>query len=51
MPTQLFIVQRDADRLFTLPGGEKVDTLDLPPGAMWKCDCHGERGWLIVLPH
>jgi len=18
---------------------------------MWRCDCHGERGWLIVLPH
>jgi hypothetical protein len=18
---------------------------------MWKCDCHGEKGWLISLPH
>lgn len=50
MPTPLFIVKRDSDGLFPLPDGSRVETRDLPVGAMWPCDCHGERGWLIRLP-
>jgi hypothetical protein len=48
--TPLFIVTRDAEGLFTLPDGQRVKTHDLPVGAMWRCDCHGEQGWLIALP-
>lgn len=50
MSTKLFIVTRDADGHFPLPDGSKVGTGDLPVGAMWRCDCHGEKGWLIRLP-
>ena len=50
MATQLFIVKRDQDRLFPLPDGRRVETYELPPGAMWRCDCHNEQGWLIMLP-
>jgi hypothetical protein len=48
--TKLFIVERDKDSLFTLPDGRKVKTFEVPPGGMWRCDCHGEKGWLISLP-
>jgi hypothetical protein len=48
--TKLFIVSRDADGFFTLPDGRKVDTHDVPVGAMWRCTCHDERGWLIRIP-
>lgn len=50
MGTKLFIVQRGKDGLFPLPDGRRVGTGDLPPGAMWRCSCHGELGWLIQLP-
>lgn len=48
---KLFIVNRDAEGMFTLPDGSKSDTHGLPFGAMWRCTCHGEKGWLISLPH
>ncbi|HEV2036936.1 MAG TPA: hypothetical protein VGU71_22520 [Candidatus Dormibacteraeota bacterium] len=48
--TRLFIVKRDADGLFPLADGSRTLMHDLPPGAMWRCDCHGELGWLIMLP-
>jgi hypothetical protein len=48
--TKLFIVTREADGLFPLPDGRRVATHELPVGAMWRCDCHGEQGWLIRLP-
>ena len=51
MSWPLFIIERGEDKLFTLPGGEKVETHDLPPGAMFKCFCHEGEGWLISLPH
>lgn len=50
MNTKLFIVSRDEAGLFTLDDGSKVDTHDAPAGAMWKCQCHGERGWMIRMP-
>jgi hypothetical protein len=51
MGTELFIVSRDEKSLFPLPDGRRVETYDLPPGAMWRCDCHNELGWLIMLPN
>lgn len=50
MPTELFIVKRDESGLFPLPDGRRVETYDVPPGAMWRCDCHDGSGWLISLP-
>lgn len=50
MSTELFIVKRNKKGLFKLPDGRLVQTWDTPPGAMWRCDCHGEQGWLIRLP-
>lgn len=50
--TPLFIVARNKRGRFPLPGTRKtVETHDLPTGAMWRCTCHEEQGWLIVLPH
>ena len=51
MGTELFIVSRDEKSLFLLPDGRHVETYDLPPGAMWRCECHNEPGWLIMLPN
>lgn len=49
--TDLFIVKRNKRGRFALPGTRKTVTMwDLPPGAMWRCTCHGEKGWLIQLP-
>jgi hypothetical protein len=48
---ELFIVVRDAEGLFPLADGRRVETHDLPPGAMWRCDCHSELGWLVMLPN
>lgn len=48
--TKLFIVERDALGQFTLPDGRKVDTHDAPIGAMWRCECHDKRGWMIRMP-
>jgi hypothetical protein len=52
MPTKLFIVTKPPEGGYQLPDGTVVEhAADLPVGAMWRCDCHGELGWLIVLPH
>lgn len=50
MGTKLFITHRDADGLMVLPDGRHVHTNEIPVGAMWPCDCHGQKGWLIRIP-
>jgi len=46
----LFIVTRDDEGLLVLPDGERCDTKDVPIGAMWRCECHKQQGWLIRVP-
>lgn len=47
MNPQLFVLTRDEQGLLQ-PGD--FETADVPVGGMWRCECHGQRGWMIRIP-